>query len=102
MIKNDIAKYVRELYRKAGYKVFNFTSNIKIRTKDWVDIVCVGHGRIILYEIKVGKDKCSPGQIETGIQLAACMAVSNQIVYAIISEKDYKEVAEKLLSPLDK
>lgn len=88
--KSIISSGFKEL-EKYGFKVFNFNSNLKMRTKDFVDIVVVGKGKAYFIEVKIGKDTLSKGQ-----QIAK-QYVDTFSDYHIATENNYKEIIDAIL-----
>ena len=88
--KSIISTGFKEL-EKYGFKVFNFNSNLKMRTKDFVDIVVVGKGKAYFVEVKTGKDTLSKGQ-----QIAK-QYFDTLSTYHIATENNYKQIIDAIL-----
>jgi hypothetical protein len=100
MIKNEIAAYIKKVFTKAGYRTFNFGRKTRydIGQKDFVDILCVGKFQVVFFEVKVGKDKLSPGQQDTRERLELLEGYTHQAIkYAVLTEGNYKEIALQIL-----
>jgi len=100
MLKNDIARYIKNAFTKAGYKTWNFSRKTRydIGQKDWVDIVCCNMLRVVFFEVKVGADRLSDGQAETASLLTAInLRKKSAVVYAVLTELNYKDIVNSIL-----
>ena len=100
MLKNDIARYIKTAFSKAGYKTWNFSRKTRydIGQKDWVDIVCCNGFKVVFIEVKVGADKLSQGQMETAAILTALNLSNKYIIsYEVITELNYKDIVCQIL-----
>ncbi len=85
--KTRITEIFKEL-EKFGYKVFTFNSNKAVPkgTRDFVDHLIIGHGRVIFVEVKIGKDTMSAGQEQTHALLGRAVAQNKLVESFVIKE----------------
>ena len=96
-MKKKISKAIKEL-EKAGFKVFNFSSNkrLNIGMRDFVDYVVITRNIVWFLELKIGTDKMNAGQNDTYYRLQV-MAPQGAIRYRIITEKNYKAMIDDIV-----
>lgn len=93
MTKTEATAKINNL-KKLGYKVINFNSQRRFNKsqKDFVDYVVIGKGFIYFIELKIGKDKLSPGQEETKKLLEDAVTSNLTVKYLLITENNIEEM----------
>jgi len=79
--KKEISEIFASL-RKLGYLVFNFNNNQSFRVAQagFVDYFIIGKGKIIMIEVKLGKDKFSEAQEKLKQE-----ALKAPVIYAVVT-----------------
>jgi len=99
-LKKDITKIFNEL-KKFGFTVINMNSHKSQPTrgsKDFVDYVIFNDKQIVFAEIKLEKDKLSPGQFDTMLKLKGVSGYAGNVDYYLIhDETEAKNLVDYLL-----
>jgi len=97
-IKSQITQYIKKLEHH-GAMVFTFNSHRKMPTGaiSFVDHLIMYKGITLYCEVKVGKDKFSPKQLMTAIQLCNNCKKAKDQFYIVLEEGSYKDVVCSLL-----
>lgn len=97
-MKTRISEYIKAT-EKHGAMVFTFNSHKRMPTGSvgFVDHLILYKGLTVFAEVKVGKDKFSPKQIMTAIQLCNNCKKSIDQFYVILEEGSYQDVICSLL-----
>lgn len=98
-IKKNISLAFRNLEKSPDFKVWNFSSNRQLGQgmKDYFDFVVIGKNALWNIELKIGKDKYSPGQIDTANRFRKLERATKRIKYCLIDENNYLEVRDLIL-----
>ena len=98
-MKKDITKIFNEL-KKFGFTVINNNTPTTQRRqqKGWVDYVIYNDKQIVFIEVKLEKDKLSPGQFDTMLKLKGVSGYAGNVDYYLIhDETEAKNLVDYLL-----
>ena len=98
-MKKDITKIFNEL-KKFGWTVINNNTPTTQRRqqKGWVDYVIFNTKQIAFIEVKLEKDKLSPGQFDTMLKLKGVSGYAGNVDYYLIhDETEAKNLVDYLL-----